>query len=507
MAELEEIWKGDHLERRADAEWLAKFLRSRSAELVKRGEARSYVLNLDAQWGSGKSFFLSRLQQQLESASHLAVYVNAWRDDFAEDPLVAVMAAIDETVQAHREELTPEAKDKWRAAREKTGKIALIASKGLAKRAISFVITTGAVEAAEGVFSDLGDGAPDAEGRVESGGKAVADAVIEGVNAVIDHRAEEEVSEFRKQQASIQAFRENLADFVIAVERSKGKAAPFFVLVDELDRCRPPYAIAMLERIKHLFETPGVVFIVATDSRQLSHAIKAVYGATFESARYLRRFFDQTYEFDEPSLDAFVSYLTSRSPIDPAKLSSPWENDHIVFLTSFFAASGSDLRTVEQIYNHLESLASTWQEPVPIELALVLPLIRSFVYRDLVIGGNVDQIITDHSPSNWVIKWSEQSNHSRNLEEKVGKVERLALGLFRNAQHGLEVVAKEDVGDSPPDQWIRKRLKNEFQKRTNGVVNQPYPMWSSLRDYPKLVRQAGRVKSTTTVDVKDQEAQ
>lgn len=65
---------------------------------------------------------------------------------------------------------------------------------------------------------------------------------------------------------------------------------PVVVLVDELDRCRPSYAIEMLEVIKHFFTTKNFVFIVATDTSQLTHSINAVYGANFDSSQYLKRF-------------------------------------------------------------------------------------------------------------------------------------------------------------------------------------------------------------------------
>lgn len=63
-----------------------------------------------------------------------------------------------------------------------------------------------------------------------------------------------------------------------------------FILIDELDRCRPSYAIEMLETIKHFFELKNYVFVVATDTEQLSHSVKAVYGDFFDGKEYLSRF-------------------------------------------------------------------------------------------------------------------------------------------------------------------------------------------------------------------------
>jgi hypothetical protein len=62
-------------------------------------------------------------------------------------------------------------------------------------------------------------------------------------------------------------------------------------VVDELDRCRPTFAIEVLERIKHLFNVPHLVFLIGADLGQLGKSIKAVYG-DIDSADYLHRFLD-----------------------------------------------------------------------------------------------------------------------------------------------------------------------------------------------------------------------
>lgn len=67
-------------------------------------------------------------------------------------------------------------------------------------------------------------------------------------------------------------------EWVTAVTGIKQKELPAFIFIDELDRCRPSYAVEMLETIKHIFDISGVVFVVATDTEQLQHAVKVVYG-------------------------------------------------------------------------------------------------------------------------------------------------------------------------------------------------------------------------------------
>ena len=100
-ASAENIWAEDLLDRARDALLVAAFLTGKIEERTGKGETASYVLNIDARWGQGKSFFLTRLQRQLNRDGHLTAYVNAWEDDHSDDPLIAIIKAIDETFQAN----------------------------------------------------------------------------------------------------------------------------------------------------------------------------------------------------------------------------------------------------------------------------------------------------------------------------------------------------------------------------------------------------------------------
>ena len=61
-------------------------------------------------------------------------------------------------------------------------------------------------------------------------------------------------------------------------------------LIDELDRCRPDYAIAYLETIKHIFDIQGAVFILAADRQQLENSAKRAFGPNLDFEEYYRKF-------------------------------------------------------------------------------------------------------------------------------------------------------------------------------------------------------------------------
>lgn len=64
------------------------------------------------------------------------------------------------------------------------------------------------------------------------------------------------------------------------------------VFIDELDRCKPNYAVKLLERIKHYFSNDKVTFVFSVNMQELQHTIKKHYGSDFDAYRYLDRFFD-----------------------------------------------------------------------------------------------------------------------------------------------------------------------------------------------------------------------
>lgn len=79
------------------------------------------------------------------------------------------------------------------------------------------------------------------------------------------------------------------------------KAEKLVIFIDELDRCKPSFAIEMLERIKHYFDDERIIFVVSLNKEQLIHTISNYYGSEFDAARYLNRFFDISVNLPEIS--------------------------------------------------------------------------------------------------------------------------------------------------------------------------------------------------------------
>mgnify|MGYP001077859600 FL=1 len=76
------------------------------------------------------------------------------------------------------------------------------------------------------------------------------------------------------------------------VDALNEKCDRLIIFVDELDRCRPNFAVKLLERIEHYFVNNRITFVFSMNIEQLQHTIKVYYGNDFDACRYLDRFFD-----------------------------------------------------------------------------------------------------------------------------------------------------------------------------------------------------------------------
>lgn len=87
------------------------------------------------------------------------------------------------------------------------------------------------------------------------------------------------------------------------------KAEQLIIFVDELDRCRPSYAVQLLERIEHYFINDRITFVFSVNLEQLQHTIKNFYGNDFDACRYLDRFFDLRVSLPQVNMEKYYRSL------------------------------------------------------------------------------------------------------------------------------------------------------------------------------------------------------
>lgn len=399
-----DVWEDDLLGRRQDAEFLYNFLIGQVEKRKAQERIGSYVINIDSDWGGGKTFFLERFAKDIAGRGHMVVEINAWRDDYAEDPYVSIMAAIDRAFAPYTIK-DSKVKSAWDTAKKSGGAIAVRVGGSILKNLAKKTLGVDADEIADVVAEELGGS--DLASEVLEGGLQEGGVQIE---KFFDASLDALVNGFNRTSAAMIDFRKKLE---LAVQAISGeKPGPVFILVDELDRCRPTYAVQLLERVKHLFDVPGVVFVFGTNTSQLQHSIAGAYGASFDGFRYLKRFFDRTYAFEAPSLEAYVESLCQHLP--EGKIRSP-ENKLAEVLTLGFKAYDFDLRAISQIMEMIDATASAWRHDKPIEVALLFPLCAHFFMT-----GKVEwSPDTDAGLRSWRLKRIEHGRTASTIDNTI----------------------------------------------------------------------------------------
>ena len=160
--------------------------------------------------------------------------------------------------------------------------------------------------------------------------------------------AEDRLSRHSEARTSVKQFRKVLQDMAAALWEATG-SRPLMVMIDELDRCRPSYAVKLLEVAKHLFSADRIVFVLAVNCDQLAHSVKAQYGNDFDAEGYLRRFFDVDFKLPEPDRQAFVHaqlQVTGIYDYFAGAMRKPTGDTIRELLSLFFGASDLSLRTI-----------------------------------------------------------------------------------------------------------------------------------------------------------------
>ncbi|MFT6489247.1 MAG: hypothetical protein ACJAXQ_000014 [Parvibaculaceae bacterium] len=502
---LKEIWGEDKLGRKADADYLIRFLASRIVERGERGEKKSYVLNIDSQWGGGKTFFLKRFGDHLEKEGYLVARVNAWADDHCEDPLIAVMDAVDSGLKEFLKD-DPAVEEFRSQALKSAGRLAWAFTKGVAVHAGVKLLGEAGTDIIQAIVEGDEDDSKSINDKIEAG----LSAAKQESERDRDKVALSIFEDFRSQKSLITTFSGALeallnTDGPVSVSSKfrRGRTPPLFVLVDEMDRCRPPYAIALLERVKHLFNIDNVVFVFATDTKQLSHSIKAVYGEGFESLRYLHRFFDQTYMFPEPPAEKFIAQLLQKKPISDKIFQISHDPNLAKFCAGCFEDIGSSLRDIEQCMDILHNVISGWpKNGPPIQGVLMLPLVVAYHRNKLIHLPWGEELLDEIRPDlagrrNNEIAWKvsmstgDYDGPSRRTEN-VNCWGMLEL-YIRWSLFDFTRLAQQGGSQQKLPSWkrdVQSSIESEYRSMGSGIQ----PAELMLRQYPQMIASAGRLR-------------
>lgn len=240
---------------------------------ILKCQESSCALALNGRWGTGKTFFVRQTEMYINASNiqskmsdenkniiknaiaikdypndTFAIYYNAWKNDNDTDPIFSLICEI--TKQVYEDFY-------------------------IEKFDVSDFITLSV---------------------------SILDAIV-GTNfkGLTDLKKQEDAFEKFLNQKDIDKL---IFEFFSKLLPERGNRLVIFI--DELDRCKPTYAIKLLEQIKHYMMNDQITFVFSVNFEQLQHTIKCYYGADFDASRYLDRFFDLRIEL--PPIDMINYY-------------------------------------------------------------------------------------------------------------------------------------------------------------------------------------------------------
>lgn len=230
------------------------------------------VVSLEGEFGSGKStairMWVDDIGDRVEKdeSAPFAILLNAWESDFGDDPLVPLVNALVTSIEGDQSFKNSEL---IQDLKQSVNDFCLFGSS----------IVNGVVAKTTGI--DLLKAKNDVEQERSKRVVETPDFI-----RIFDNRYE-----------ALQNVKTSLKKYFSTSDQE------IMIFVDELDRCRPDYAVRYLETIKHIFDIEEVIFVLAFDANQLSSTVKALFGGDTDFDEYLRKFIHRRNKLPEPSSD------------------------------------------------------------------------------------------------------------------------------------------------------------------------------------------------------------
>ena len=393
-----------------------------------------FVLSINADWGAGKTTFLKLWKAYLKKEHEVnSIYFSAWEDDFSKEPLIAILGEINNYIEDNS--CSDNVKSKFDTVKKTGSKIFKRALPAFIKGA-----TMGIVDVDKGFEAALG---------------ALSE---EAVSELIDN--------YNSEKKLLEEFKESMTLLIKEINEDK----PFVIFIDELDRCRPLYAIELLERLKHIFGVDNLIFILAIDKKQLSESIKSQYGK-IDANKYLKRFIDLEYNMKNLNVETFCDVLYHKYNFDATlrgKGINANRNDyhHLSIMKKLAVSLNLSLRDIEQVFTKLHIVFKA------IEPGLYESHFRVFVLFEMIRAY-------DSELYEGLIYRQENQELIKNTILPVFKTN----SNFRDVSTILE--ASIDAVGKNSTQYIE--FIQEKQRQLEGITDTESPEYAQLKNYVATV--------------------
>lgn len=419
------------LELKPKLETLEKNIIGRNTEIINfirllDSIKSNFSIAIDNDWGTGKTFFVKEVKMILDAYNehsydyelsnleriknvidiknidlHLAVYYNAWENDNQKSPLLSLIYEI------------------IKVAKIDTNKTDISINKEkIIKDGLSAIVKH---------FSGID---------------------IKELLKCVETEAKDIFKEIKGQKST----KEQVDNILNNLLLEHGERLVIFI--DELDRCRPTFAVELLEQIKHYFDNDKITFVFSTNIKQLQYTIKKYYGEAFEAKRYLDKFFDLTISLNEINVIEYFNFVNENSRGDMYD----YVCKEIVKEYNFTLRDVIKFVQINKIC--IENLRKTKNEYLYFDekniryvLTYVLPIViglkikRYDQYEDFITGKDSTPLITILSKSEWISYgidklFSENEKSSKDINIIKEKLELMYKAIFIEEyidKHSIEI--------------------------------------------------------------------
>ena len=212
---------------------------------------------IDAAWGYGKTTFLRLWKAHLQQDAFLVIKVNAWETDYFDDPFLGIVGEMTKQLESSDRVDFSITKRALGSLRNASVKVSLHCSPCL------------------WYFLDIGITGEDFADIIASTFKTEASIRLE---------------QYERTVGFCKGISYGVGE-TLPMRFEGRQEKPLIVLIDELDRCRPTYAVEFLEVVKHLMAVDHVVYAFAVNRSELAHTVCGCYGPEFDGRGILASLF------------------------------------------------------------------------------------------------------------------------------------------------------------------------------------------------------------------------
>ena len=408
----------------------------------------NYNLCINGEWGTGKTFFVKQVIKSIELINEenndegteteyekklktefsnintekelFPVYYNAWEEDGNTDPLLTILYSLIENTGINLKNKNKKIKD-------------------------TFLNIVKGIEMKFGYNNQI---------------------TGQGFEIGIGYNSKNKKVDMFEEINSKKNLKLNIENIISELLKEK-KFNRLIIFVDELDRCKPTFAVELLERIKNYLNNSKIIFIFSTDIYQLQYTIKKVYGEGFDGIYYLEKFFDMQTNLPKIPMDKYIKYknsLTEEGVIDEVSMEE-------------FEILQFNLRDCNKYFKLIDLIREYAQKEkrpteaniyilincIIIPILLMLKIKKANTYYKINKGNGKQEFVNEIS-KNSVARFEIEQNFMTEEEKSNGMINEIIAKIYeklfiekRENYMGIEINRKDEFG-------IGKKQKKEMEE-------------------------------------------